>query len=54
MPAVMGTACDSKRAGRRKCGQGGVEMHVGEPEAEKGAVGILFYILIRRLPALTP
>ena len=42
---MAGGACAGAAAWRGMC--------VGGPEAEKWAVGILFYILTRRLPALT-
>ena len=54
MVAVATSSMQRQRVGRHLCGRGGVGMHVGGPEAEKGDVGILFYILSRRLPALTP
>ena len=53
MAAVYGHSVRQQHVGRHLCGRGGMEGHVGGPEAEKWAVGILFYILTRRLPALT-
>ena len=53
MAAVDGHSVRQQHVGRHLCGRGGVEGHGSGPEAEKWAVGILFYILTRRLPALT-
>ena len=51
--AVDGHSLRQEHVGRHLRGRGGVEGHVGGPEAKKWAMGILFYVLTRRLPALT-